>query len=192
MPITFDCSCGKVLRVPDEHAGKRVKCPACNTVGSVPAPEPQFEVVEDEPQEQLAPRSAPARPVAKPAARRDEDDDEDDKPLKVAMKSRRDDDDEDEPRPKKKPKKKRRRDDDDDDYEHDRPRRRARSSGSDAGKKVLYVIGGLLLLLLGGGALFAGLALDTQKPIKAIVFGIVFIVSGLGTVVRGITGNFDE
>ncbi len=36
MPV-IQCSCGKQLRVPDEHAGKRVKCPACGQACAVPA-----------------------------------------------------------------------------------------------------------------------------------------------------------
>jgi phage FluMu protein Com len=60
MPITFNCACGKILRVGDEHAGKRVKCPACNAIGSVPAPEiePVFEVEEPEPVPLAAPPAA--------------------------------------------------------------------------------------------------------------------------------------
>ena len=38
MPIEISCnSCSKRLRVPDNAAGKRVKCPGCQTVLSVPA-----------------------------------------------------------------------------------------------------------------------------------------------------------
>lgn len=38
MPIEISCnSCNKRLRVPDNAAGKRVKCPQCQTVLSVPA-----------------------------------------------------------------------------------------------------------------------------------------------------------
>lgn len=38
MPIETKCSsCGKVLRVGDEHAGKQARCPVCNTVFQVPA-----------------------------------------------------------------------------------------------------------------------------------------------------------
>jgi flagellar basal body-associated protein FliL len=33
----IQCSCGKQLRVADEHAGKRVKCPACGQACVVPA-----------------------------------------------------------------------------------------------------------------------------------------------------------
>jgi predicted RNA-binding Zn-ribbon protein involved in translation (DUF1610 family) len=33
----IQCSCGKQLRVADEHAGKRIKCPACGQASVVPA-----------------------------------------------------------------------------------------------------------------------------------------------------------
>lgn len=32
MPLSFKCECGKALRVKDELAGKKVKCPSCNQV----------------------------------------------------------------------------------------------------------------------------------------------------------------
>jgi len=32
MPVSFKCGCGKALRVKDEFAGKKVKCPSCNQV----------------------------------------------------------------------------------------------------------------------------------------------------------------
>jgi len=37
--ITFKCDCGKMLRVKEEVAGKRVRCPACKAVVQVPAPQ---------------------------------------------------------------------------------------------------------------------------------------------------------
>lgn len=38
MPITLNCSCGKVFRVKDEHHGKKVRCQVCKTVlTAVPA-----------------------------------------------------------------------------------------------------------------------------------------------------------
>jgi phage FluMu protein Com len=61
VPIVFDCPCGKTLRVADEHAGRRVKCPACHAVGLVPQPEPQFEVVEQAP-------PPPPKPTPRPPA----------------------------------------------------------------------------------------------------------------------------
>jgi hypothetical protein len=38
MPIVVACSCGKQLRVKDELAGKRIKCPACTAVVAIPLP----------------------------------------------------------------------------------------------------------------------------------------------------------
>jgi hypothetical protein len=32
MPVSFKCECGKDLRVKDEFAGKKVKCPSCNQI----------------------------------------------------------------------------------------------------------------------------------------------------------------
>ncbi|HOK95558.1 MAG TPA: hypothetical protein PK052_04890 [Anaerohalosphaeraceae bacterium] len=38
--IRFDCSkCEHNYRVPDEYAGKRIRCKACDTVITIPAPE---------------------------------------------------------------------------------------------------------------------------------------------------------
>jgi hypothetical protein len=37
MPISFECSCGRQLQVPDEHAGKRVRCPKCEETLLVPS-----------------------------------------------------------------------------------------------------------------------------------------------------------
>jgi hypothetical protein len=36
MAITVSCECGKEFKVKDESAGKRIKCPACQTVLTVP------------------------------------------------------------------------------------------------------------------------------------------------------------
>jgi DNA-directed RNA polymerase subunit RPC12/RpoP len=36
MAIKVACACGKKLSVKDEHAGKRVKCPACGSVLVIP------------------------------------------------------------------------------------------------------------------------------------------------------------
>jgi hypothetical protein len=37
MPITFPCACGQQLRVDDELAGKRVRCPGCQQILNVPS-----------------------------------------------------------------------------------------------------------------------------------------------------------
>jgi phage FluMu protein Com len=37
MPIELNCAgCGQLLRVADEHAGKKARCPACGTIADVP------------------------------------------------------------------------------------------------------------------------------------------------------------
>jgi hypothetical protein len=40
MSITLTCSCGRGLRIRDEQAGKRVRCPACGDVLATPVPSP--------------------------------------------------------------------------------------------------------------------------------------------------------
>lgn len=38
MPIEMRCTgCGQTLRVGDEHAGKKARCPACGTIAEVPS-----------------------------------------------------------------------------------------------------------------------------------------------------------
>ena len=47
--ISVDCSCGKSLRVKDELAGRKVRCPACSQPLSIPAAEVEVaEVLENE------------------------------------------------------------------------------------------------------------------------------------------------
>ena len=74
MPITLTCSCGKSLRIADQHAGKPVKCPVCSAIQTAPAAAPaaasaetftDFDVVEDT---TPTPAPLPPEPVAKPVA----------------------------------------------------------------------------------------------------------------------------
>jgi hypothetical protein len=124
MPIAVTCpGCSVNMKAPDAAAGKKVKCPKCQALITVPG-SAQFEVVDESPPAAKRPSfgggSKPAIEVAaaeveeeekpKPKAKRlaaEDDDDEDDKPRK---KTRDQDDDEDE-RPTKK--KNRKRDEDD-------------------------------------------------------------------------------
>ncbi len=175
MPITVSCDCGKTLRVPDVHAGKKAKCPVCEALVPIPKPaaEPEFEVVEDDP----PPKPAPKKVAAV------EDDDDDPKPKKKKALAVADEDDE--PKPKKKNKRPR-----DDDYD-DRPRRRARND-SDAGKKLLYIIGGLLLVAGGIALAVYGYNHEGRGSVRAMVFGGFLALGGFGTTVQGVTGNFDD
>jgi TM2 domain-containing membrane protein YozV/phage FluMu protein Com len=77
MPIEFRChQCNKKLRVADTHAGKRAKCPSCQTILNVPQPEPvaeeddEFELEDPVPHPFTSPaRPVPIKPVpARPAA----------------------------------------------------------------------------------------------------------------------------
>jgi DNA-directed RNA polymerase subunit RPC12/RpoP len=65
MAIPFACPCGRALKVADDYAGKRVRCPACGAAVLVPAQEPagaDFELVEDDPPGAVTPARPPARP----------------------------------------------------------------------------------------------------------------------------------
>src|SRR4051812_9511614 len=45
MGVSLECSCGQKLKLKDELAGKRVRCPVCKAVLEVPEPEvPQREI----------------------------------------------------------------------------------------------------------------------------------------------------
>ena len=46
MSITATCACGKVLKVGDQYAGKRVRCPACGQTVLIPDPAAE-EVLEE-------------------------------------------------------------------------------------------------------------------------------------------------
>jgi hypothetical protein len=73
MPILIQCSCGKQLQAKEEHAGKRVKCPACGAVVDVPTARTAVE-----PAAGIAPPPSPRpAPPPQPAlARRFEDEGE--------------------------------------------------------------------------------------------------------------------
>ncbi|MBI3821807.1 MAG: hypothetical protein HY289_03900 [Planctomycetes bacterium] len=44
MAIPFYCDCGRAMRVKDELAGRKIRCPACGEVLTVPKNEPPKEV----------------------------------------------------------------------------------------------------------------------------------------------------
>jgi hypothetical protein len=115
--IAFNCpGCKRAMNTSDENAGKRCRCPGCNTVSFIPAPtpmqKPKAKILDAEPveEEEEPPRRQPVREKVEefdfseepPRGRsaRDEDDrprrrryeeDEDDRPRR-----RRYEDDEDE------------------------------------------------------------------------------------------------
>ncbi len=170
MPILLTCECGKKLKVNDDSAGKRVRCPQCKATLQVPAadspdddapppkknrPAPIEE--EDRPRRSAAPKAKPRDdeeddPPAKSAKKRprDEEDDEDDEapPAKASKKKSRDEEDDEEDRPRKT--KSRNEDNEEDD---DRPRKRDKSRKDSPGKPAAKSSSGRLLVLLGVGVL---------------------------------------
>jgi hypothetical protein len=96
MPIPVTCSCGRALRLKDEYAGKRVRCPSCQSPLSVPTPERDAEeealavLLEDSPDKGEQRRGIQSAP---PARRewREEVTDEPPRPrvVKVERESRR-------------------------------------------------------------------------------------------------------
>jgi hypothetical protein len=188
MPITLNCGCGKILRIPDEHAGKRVKCPACNGILSAAPPQPAmpaFEVVEDEPKQ-----LAPARPVAKPARPHHDEEEDDDYPVRKAERSAAKpqpafrtsaDDDDDQPRPKRKKKRK---------------IRKSRSAGflggPDAGRRIGYVVGGGFAVVIGIALAVWGNDGEGRGASRLLIFGVLVAIGGLISVVQGVTGNMPD
>jgi hypothetical protein len=149
MPIQFTCSCGRALQAKEEHAGRRVQCPACGAQATVP---PGDEAVV--PAEVAQPKPSPVqagesrrpkdeddydedRPRRRSRQREDDEEDEDDRPRRRSRE--RDAEDEDRPR--------RRSREDDEDDEDDRPRRREPAETS--GKATAALVLGLLAFCLG-------------------------------------------
>lgn len=71
MPIEMNCTgCGQTLRVADEHAGKKARCPACGTIAEVPWAGAEVQPVA-EPSNPFSPTSQPA-PIGNPFSDRPE------------------------------------------------------------------------------------------------------------------------
>jgi hypothetical protein len=68
MAIMVPCGCGKTMHVPEEHAGKRVKCPACGSAQSVPVQATPKVLVASEPVAAVASPVPVPSPVPSPVA----------------------------------------------------------------------------------------------------------------------------
>jgi hypothetical protein len=188
MPIQVACDCGKKLRVKDESAGKKIRCPGCQEILSVPAPD----LVEpDEDDVSAAVTSEPPKPAPRSKRKSDPDDEESTAVTANAPKTtpwdkkRTDDDEEDEDEP---PRSRKRRDDEEDEDDEDRPRRRKKkrrrdkedaASSSQAGPYAS--IGGGVLMMIGATVwCIAGLAFD-----RIFIYPPILFVIGIIAVVRG-------
>lgn len=130
--ITFRCSCGKQLKVSEERAGSKVKCPECEEILRVPEadgirdkPVPgKTRPIEDEEGIEDRPRRRPARFG---------EDEEDDRPRRRGGRYADDDD----------------------------GRRRRKESGG-SGLLIGLIVGGVVLLIGGGAGVFFLLSTQSQ------------------------------
>jgi hypothetical protein len=143
MAIQFACSCGRKLQAADEHAGRRVKCPACGAESTVPGDEAAVQ-----PAEAVPSRPGPVQAEEPPPPKTD-----DERPRR----RREDDDEDDEGRPRRR----RSRDRDDDDEDRRRPAKKARTSPV---LIIVLIVGGVLLV---PGCLIALLVPAVQKVREA-------------------------
>ncbi len=90
MPLRVTCDCGKRLQVKDNLAGKRIRCPECQELLTVPAAEePEEEELDEEPApKKKAPAKVTARAPAKPARRPEPEDDEEEEDERPRGKSK--------------------------------------------------------------------------------------------------------
>ncbi len=47
MPISFKCACGRALRVKNELGGRRVRCPSCSSILTVPKLDIEYDAADD-------------------------------------------------------------------------------------------------------------------------------------------------
>jgi hypothetical protein len=193
MPIPLQCDCGRSMRVKDELAGRKVKCPQCAAVLTVPQPEPPAEdqayelISDDGPEEEVRPRgrarSASEESVqAAPSRRRPaaaEDDEEDDPEERRRERRRRREREQDEEEEEDRRSAQRRREYRRDVARIEQPRPASRGFGSlNAG-----IVGGLLMIVIaivwfGAGLMFG--IIFFYPPILAII-GIGAIIKGLAS-----------
>jgi hypothetical protein len=150
--LRVSCSCGKVLKLNDELAGKKIRCPQCATVLAVKAPtsaavlaKPAKRAAANDDDEAVASGPAPVRRKVAPPP-----DDGPSTPLPKKKKAIAVDDDDESPRPKKKY----RAEDDEYDEDDDRPRKKKKKAEKGSPVLLIALVGGgalLLLLLIGGG-----------------------------------------
>ncbi len=171
MPIPVKCDCGKSLKVKDELAGRRIRCPGCQEAVRVPMPEaPKAEeeealdiLLEEEPE--------PARPKRRPVP---EDDDE-----RITAKTPP-------PRPKPAPAKKKRVD----------PPKYKRQRSERIGSRDRYRTSGLVvnssiisgLLMMGGAVLWFVVGLYAGW---IFYYPPILFILGVASVIRGFTGQED-
>ncbi len=164
MPISVTCACGKSVRAKDELAGRKVRCPGCRGILTIPQPPPAAdeEAVElflaDPPPTRPQPRRTPpplasaVRAAALPAVIPvdEEPDDPPEPPQKRRSKSRK---------------------------------RRSERSGFSVAVHP-EIITGILMMVGAAVWFFLGLAAN-----RIFIYPPILFVLGIAAVVRGFTGN---
>jgi hypothetical protein len=168
--ISVWCKCGKLLRVKDELAGRKVRCPECQGAVVVPPAVPTKSAAEaDDAQVRTSVTGTPGKVKAKgPPPLEDAAHNERPKAKPVARKTAQDADDEDEPPPRS-----------------IRKKSRSKSGYSGFAVSPSIVVGALMML----GAIVwfcAGMALDIIFFYPPIMF-----VLGLISFVKGLMGRED-
>lgn len=93
MPTTLKCpGCDSSLRLRDDLAGKKIKCPRCEEIITVPMPEEEAAEVEPVAEEAITEAPRKKQKAAVTSRRPEPEEDEDEAPRR--KKKRRDDDDE--------------------------------------------------------------------------------------------------
>jgi hypothetical protein len=209
VPIAVTCECGRAIRVKDELAGKKIRCPECKGVVAVPTP---LTLAPEE--DALATLVTAETPKPKPRVpvSTSRDQDEDDAPStavseKPTRKAKWDEDDGDADTFSTKSKR-RRDDEEDDDEEDERPRKKKKkrkldpwgekSSSRDRDNPRSGGSGGLI----NGGSIVSGI-LMMLGAVVWFVLGIVLIdrifiyppilfVFGIAAVIKGCMGGGDD
>jgi len=140
MTIQFRCDCGRQLKVKDELAGRRVKCPECSEVLTVP--EEGGEAIQAaRPAERAKPQR---RPRDEDELDEDEQEDEEDRPRRKRGEAIQASRPAERGKPRRRPRDEEEMDEDEDEYEdeEERPRRRRRPAvrGSGRSRQNLYTI----------------------------------------------------
>ena len=169
MPIALTCTCGREMRIKEEFAGRKVRCPDCQGIVTVPQPGPEEEeVLTAELHEEGETRPGRSSVTARRPRPRDEEDEETGVQEEPRRRRRPADDDEDEaPRPKRKPRPRIRR---------DAPPQRGGFGTANAG-----IVGGLIMMLLAVVWFVGGLMVNIiffYPPILFII-GLIAFIKGL-------------
>ncbi len=197
MPIALECDCSKKLRVKDELAGRKIRCPECKGVIAVPVPEVEVEPEPEDADAYVTPDEPKSSTASKSKSKSSEDDDDSASYVTAEMpktksksKSSSDDDDDeedDEDKPAWERKRKERK--------RDKPKRERRTrSYADPSRRTSYAGG----LSINSGSIIAGILMMVGAVIWFVAgflagwiyfYPIFLFIAGIAAVVKGMRGE---